>query len=263
MCVIAIKPAGVKRPPKDQLEAMCTANPDGFGYMTWSKKQGLQVRKTMDAEQFVKWVQKIPDRQPVVYHARIATHGSVNVRNSHPFLSDDKQWAFAHNGILRIQNERDMTDSETFFRRIAMPMLQAGYHPNDKGDFDAMVATIIDSSKFVFMDSDGNIYHYGVFIEDNGLLFSNASYRPYKERWTWRDYPQFHHGWDDAEDEVQDYTENDATFDALVERLSADMETDPEVWEKSTAELYDEYKANYPVSWNDFVAAFDFAQMFV
>ncbi len=158
MCIIAIKPVGVKRPTKDQLEAMCTANPDGFGYMTWSKKKGLQVRKTMNEEQFLKWVQKIPDTQPVVYHARIATHGSVNVRNCHPFLSDDKQWAFAHNGILRIQNERDMTDSETFFRRIAMPMLRAGYHPNDKGDFDAMVNTIIDGSKFAFMDGNGNIY---------------------------------------------------------------------------------------------------------
>lgn len=262
MCIIAIKPAGVKRPTKDQLEAMCTANPDGFGYMTWSKKKGLQVRKTMNEEQFLKWVQKIPDTQPVVYHARIATHGSVNVRNCHPFLSDDKQWAFAHNGILRIQNERDMTDSETFFRRIAMPMLRAGYHPNDKGDFDAMVNTIIDGSKFAFMDGNGNIYTYGNYIKDNGLLFSNGSYQPFKQRWGWRDYPQFHDGWE-TDDVPADCTDSDAVFDNLVERLAQDMENDPEVWEKSTAELYDKYKAYYPVSWNDFVEAFDFAQMFV
>ncbi len=261
MCIIAIKPAGVKRPTKDQLEAMCTANPDGFGYMTWSKKKGLQVRKTMDAEQFLKWVQKIPDTQPVVYHARIATHGSVNVRNCHPFLSDDKQWAFAHNGILHIQNEQDKTDSETFFRRIAMPMLRAGYKPNDKGDFDAMVETIIGGSKFTFMDSHGNIYHYGEYINDEGLLFSNSSYLPYNIRWTWRDYPQFGTGWNE-EDEATDYPQSNAVFDNLVERLAQDMNNDPEIWEKSTAELYDKYKAYYPVSWNDFVEAFDYAQMF-
>ncbi len=262
MCIIAIKYAGVKRPTKEQFEAMCTANPDGFGYMTWSKKKGLQVRKTMDAEQFQKWVEKIPDSQPVVYHARIATHGSVSVRNCHPFLSDDKQWAFAHNGILHIQNERDKTDSETFFRSIALPMLRAGYKPNDKGDFDAMVSTIIDGSKFAFMDGNGRIYTYGNYIEDNGLLFSNSSYLPYDRRWTWRDYPQLGIGWDDIED-VPDYTETDMVFDDLVERLSQDMETDPEIWEQSTAELYDKYKAYYPVSRNDFVEAFDYAQMFV
>lgn len=179
MCVIAIKPAGAKRPTDEQLKAMCSNNPNGFGYMTWSKDKGLQVYKTMSEKEYTKQVKKIPDEQPVVYHMRIATHGSVQQKNCHPFLSDDKHWAFAHNGILSIQNDGDMTDSETFFRRLAVPLLKLGLKPNDKGDFDAMVNTIIGASKFVFMDAHGIIYSYGQFIHDGELYFSNSSYMPF------------------------------------------------------------------------------------
>jgi len=182
MCIIAIKPASVKRPTDEQFKAMCSANPDGFGYMTWSKDKGLQVYKTMSESEYMKRVKKIPDEQPVVYHMRIATHGSVQAKNCHPFMSDDKHWAFAHNGILSIQNEQDMTDSETFFRRLAIPLLKLGFKPNDKGDFDAMVSTIIGGSKFVFMDKYGKIYTYGQFIHDGELYFSNSSYQPFDYR---------------------------------------------------------------------------------
>lgn len=182
MCIIAIKPAGAKRPTNEQLKTMCQANPNGFGFMTWSKDKGLQIYKTMSEKEYMKQVKKIPDEQPVVYHMRIATHGSVQQSNCHPFLSDDKHWAFAHNGVLSIQNEGDMTDSETFFRRLAVPLLKLGFTPNDNGDFDAMVNTIIGGSKFVFMDAHGKIYSYGQFIHDGELYFSNSSYQPYDYR---------------------------------------------------------------------------------
>ena len=190
MCIIAIKPAGSKRPTNEQFKEMCTSNPDGFGYMTWSKDKGLQVYKTMSEKEYMKRVKKIPDEQPVVYHMRIATHGSVQAKNCHPFMSDDKYWGFAHNGILNIPNENDMTDSETFFRRLAIPLLKRGFKPNDNGDFDAMVNNIIGGSKFVFMDKHGKIYTYGQFIHDGELYFSNTSY----QTWDYRAYLPL--GWD-------------------------------------------------------------------
>jgi hypothetical protein len=41
------------------------------------------------------------------------------------------------------------------------------------------VNAIIGSSKFVFMDMRGNIKHYGHYIDDDGLLYSNTSYLDY------------------------------------------------------------------------------------
>ena len=177
MCIVAIKPAGVQKPTQEQFDAMCTANSSGFGFMTWSKEKGLQVRKTMNKEQYIRWVNKIPDEQPVVYHMRIPTHGSVQAKNCHPFMDATKHWAFAHNGVLSISNEGDMTDSETFFKRVAMPFIYAGMLPNSK-PFDKMINAIIGSSKFAFMNDKGEIFKYGNFIKEGDLFFSNDSYKP-------------------------------------------------------------------------------------
>ncbi len=267
MCIICIKPAGVQRPTKEQVNAMLTSNPDGFGYMTWSPDKGLQVRKTMDANKFAKWVEQIPDEQPVVYHARIATHGSIQERNCHPFLSADKQWGFAHNGILSIANEGDMTDSETFFRRIE-PLLAAGYTPTIEGygAFDAMVAAVIGSSKFAFLNNEGAIYHYGNFIEDGGLLFSNSSYKPY-------DYGEWFSGLKigklsgkkskGKKKQTPAYRQTPCSTELyydLVEQLYNDMLSDGRVWELPMYDLYEEYAVNYPVSWEYFTEAFDEAE---
>jgi len=177
MCIIAIKPAKAAKPTREMFDAMIKGNPDGFGYMTWSAEKGLQVRKTMDSKLYLKWVNKIPDEQPVVYHMRIATHGSVQVKNCHPFQDATKTWGFAHNGVLSIHNEGDMTDSETFFKRIAMPFIYAGMLPESK-PFDKMVEAIIGYSKFVFLHR-GEIFKYGNFIKEGDLYFSNTSYKPY------------------------------------------------------------------------------------
>lgn len=261
MCIIAIKPASAKRPTNEQFKAMCQANPNGFGFMTWSKDKGLQVYKTMSEKEYMKQVKKIPDEQPVVYHMRIATHGSVQQSNCHPFLSDDKHWAFAHNGILSIQNEGDMTDSETFFRRLAVPLLKHGFRPNDNGDFDAMVNTIIGASKFVFMDAHGKIYSYGNFIHDGELYFSNSSYQPFDYR------TLLPLGWDccgtkkgkkkSKKKASVDIDEDLA--DMLAQDLYDGMYCDPYFYDRSKETIYNEdYKD--VCSWATFEMAYDQAE---
>lgn len=182
MCIIAVKYKGVARPTDEQFKQMMKANPDGFGLAYYDKNENkIVVKKTMKEKKYLKWVQKIDEDTPAIFHMRIATHGSVQEKNCHPFLSDDGRWAFAHNGVLTIHNEGDMTDSETYFKRIAMPFLNGGYTPNDT-EFLCMQNAIIGTSKFVYMDSEGTIYKFGNFIEENGLFFSNSSYMPYDWR---------------------------------------------------------------------------------
>lgn len=262
MCIIAIKPARVKRPTDKQFVAMCKANPNGFGFVTWTKESGLIVKKTMDEKTYLKWVKDIPDEQPVIYHMRIATHGSINEKNCHPFLSDDKNWAFAHNGILSIQNEGDMTDSETFFRRLAVPMLKAGFKPNDKGDFDAMVDTIIGASKFVFMDNNGSIYSYGNFIHDGELYFSNPSYIPYDDYRalipTCLDscYGKKHKK--SKKNKKEKPAIDTDMVDTVTDQLYNGMMNEPFFFDKSKEEIYKDYKDF--VSWTEFEMAWDEAE---
>lgn len=239
MCVICAKARGVARPTNKQIDAMIASNPHGFGLATFENGQ-IIVRKTMDASVYKQWATAVPNDVPAIFHMRIATHGSINELNCHPFLSDDKQWAFAHNGVLGIQNEGDMTDSETFFKRLAMPMIHSGHLPHDKdGVFDRMVDCIIGSSKFVFMNNKGNIIRYGNWIEDGGLFFSNSSYQPV----LWDDY--FGMPITSGKSRGVNSIGSDEYYE-LVEDLSSYFMYEPNPYDCTTDELYQSYKQTYP-----------------
>ncbi len=51
----------------------------------------------------------------------------------------------------------------------------------------------INNSKMAFLDCEENIYTIGDFIEDNGILYSNSSYkeRAYLFNFSWDDYVDY------------------------------------------------------------------------
>ena len=180
MCILVIKGSGVRRPTDKQFRNMMERNPDGFG-LAFVKKGEVIVKKTMNPKTYLKWVRKVDDGTPALFHMRIATHGSVTERNCHPFIDQELNVAFAHNGVLPIDAEGDMTDSETAFRRVFAPLMKAGHAPGSEV-FDLAVKCLIGTSRFTFISGDGTIARYGNFIQEGGLLFSNASYED------WNDY---------------------------------------------------------------------------
>ena len=264
MCVICIKPAGVAAPTKDMLKAMSDNNPNGFGIATIGNDGGIHCYHTMDAKKFIKKGLKIADDSPAIYHCRIATHGSITEKNCHPFLSADGKWAFAHNGILSIQNDGDMTDSETFFRYIAEPLLKAGHQPYDDGTFDRMVESIIGSSKFAFMDSSGNIYRYGQYVTENGLFFSNTSYLSYDDmltKYAWDRWGMFTDTPDGTADEVTDDGLYWQCYDELCAALTEDMLTDRK-YSDSALMAYEYLHSKFKsLSVEDFEYAFEEARI--
>lgn len=179
MCILIAKPKSVRKPTMTELETSAANNPDGCG-VAWVQNKKLHIYHSSKIDgTFRNILESIPDNAPAIYHFRIATHGGVNLRNCHPFVSDDNKIAFAHNGVLSIQNdkERDWTDSETAFKYLFLPILQV--YKIDSQQFTAAVNTIIGSSKFAFLQSDGTLTTFGNFINEDGLMFSNTSYKPY------------------------------------------------------------------------------------
>lgn len=164
--------------PSDRtIRVMADANPHGFG-IAYNENYKLIVKKTMDLEEYIAWCHEVPQDSGAILHLRIATHGSVQEKNCHPFLSEDGNLAFAHNGVLSIHNRGDMTDSETFFRDCLEHLWNLGITPNDYR-FKNACDMVIGSSKFSFIDNEGNINYMGNWIEDEELLFSNTSYIDY------------------------------------------------------------------------------------
>jgi predicted glutamine amidotransferase len=175
MCIISIKKKGIKFPSVDIVKNMCENNDDGFSIVTQRNGGRPRIYKTLKMRDFLNYYRALVKASDgtdtsMFIHARIKTHGTQRIENCHGWRSDGI--VFAHNGILSIANRDDMTDSETFFRDIFIPAYRQGGWKMAEKTIDCVIGT----SKFVFMGKDGEIKHYGTYIEDDGVLYSNYTY---------------------------------------------------------------------------------------
>ena len=179
MCIIIAKARKQQGPTWDSIMHATQRNPDGFA-LAYSLGRGRKPRiirsmKRADVLDVLKGIVNCKAASWIL-HARIATHGSKRLENCHCWQDADTGLIFAHNGILSVHPEGDMTDSETAFRRLLVPAMQAG-----GGEaFEAAVSTIIGFSKFAVMDHTGEIYLYGSYLEEEEASYSNDTYKPYQ-----------------------------------------------------------------------------------
>lgn len=166
MCVIIVKPAGVKIPSRNVLRAAYLANPHGCGFVSTN-----HAFKTLYYEEFIGRLAEVDDSEACIIHFRLATHGSIKRSNCHPFKKGDVY--FAHNGILGIEPVGDKTDSETAFIRYIYPAIKK--HGMDSADTDCMIKRIIGYSKFAIMKAGSHeVKTYGNFTQwRDGCLYSN------------------------------------------------------------------------------------------
>ena len=194
MCIIAIKPAGMKMPAGTTIENMWYNNPDGGGFMYTSGgnvhiEKGFMSLKDLKAA--LKQLEKTIDvvNTPIILHFRITTHGKTSPGNCHPFPVVEKlpllqmtkfkaPLAVAHNGIINIKpSKEDISDTMEYIMTQLAPMyqLKKDFYKDEAGK--KLIYNFI-RSKMVFLDSAGRIETIGDFIEDkDGVLYSNTSYR--------------------------------------------------------------------------------------
>lgn len=182
MCILIAKKSNVRKMTTQEIKNSASNNPDGFG-MSYVYKGKMYIHKTFILEDIIKINDELPSDTPIIYHFRIATHGKVNENNCHPFIDKEQGVSFAHNGVLSIENDKqkDWTDSETAFRYIFLPLLKV--MDINSNEFECAVNTIIGSSKFAFLQENGEITTFGNFINEDGLLFSNSTYTYDKKQW--------------------------------------------------------------------------------
>lgn len=170
MCIIVAKIKGSDFPSTDIISNCIARNPDGFA-MAWNTPEGtVETFRTMDPDMALsKYAELSRTLDPAVtgllFHARIATHGSKRIENCHCWTErlGKHTIAFAHNGILRnIPNRDDMTDSETFFRDYLLPVLRGAGWKSAKNLADIVAGC---TSKFAFLSDTGGIELTGEFIK--------------------------------------------------------------------------------------------------
>lgn len=174
MCVIIVKPAGVKMPSNNILALAHAHNPHGCGFVTPN-----HYCRTLDFKTFKRELAKVKTSEPCIMHFRFATHGSVKKSNCHPFRRGDVY--FAHNGILDIHPRGDMTDSETAFADYIYPTIAE--YGLDSDDTRYVIAGLLGFSKFAILQGD-QVRIFGDFASrGDGCLYSNLRFLPYTRSW--------------------------------------------------------------------------------
>lgn len=199
MCIIAAKKANTAMPTTETIENMWYVNPDGAGFM-YAKDGVVHIEKGfMSLDSFLARLERLGKEidltaHSLVMHFRITTHGGTKPENCHPFpvsdnlpvlrkLHNKAKLGVAHNGIIPITT-RDKTISDTMEYIMSQLAPLHRFAPNFYKNPDAMllVKNAIQS-KMCFMDTSGNLYTVGDFVEDGGMLYSNTSYQSSYKSW--------------------------------------------------------------------------------
>lgn len=202
MCIIAIKPAGIKLPATDTIENMWYNNPDGAGFM-YATGGTVHIRKGfMALKDFKSAINKLEKsvevtNTPIVLHFRITTHGGTAPGNTHPFPVTEKlpllqmtkskaPLAVAHNGVIGIKpSQKDISDTMEYITSQLAPLyqLKKDFYRQDAGK--KLIYNFI-KSKMAFLDGHGRIETVGDFTRgDDGLLYSNSSYKARTVYYNW------------------------------------------------------------------------------
>jgi hypothetical protein len=167
MCVIIVCKRGVPLPPEEELRDAFRRNPDGCGFVSETDHY-----KSLHFATFMRHLRRRNINENVIIHFRYATHGSVKVKNCHPFFYNG-YW-FAHNGVLPIISVNDKTDSQICFEKCLYPVIKKFGWASDEQKCE-MAYWTRNGSKFAMMHK-GELLLSGNFVEMDGRLYSNLNH---------------------------------------------------------------------------------------
>jgi glutamine amidotransferase len=179
MCIAIYKPAD-KTISEEILKECYRSNSDGAGFM-YVQNKSLYVEKGFFTFDDFYEAYKYHENKQVVLHFRIKTHGPVVAENCHPF-NINKGLAFVHNGIISGFGSHDYSDTRAFNNEILKPLVSKW---GNLSIFQPAIKSLLESrigySKLIFLDRHGNV---NIFNEskgawDDGIWYSNNSYKPY------------------------------------------------------------------------------------
>lgn len=188
MCLLTFIPADVQ-PDMDALYNGTVFNEDGHGYAIVDRDQ-LIIRKGLKAEAVLesfKTVRAAHPHGPALFHSRMSTHGSNNVKNCHPFhVGGDRRTVIAHNGILPKDVWPSKTDHRSDTRIAAEDFIPRLGSLKLRRTRLAVEKWMQPQNKIVILTVNPQ-YRASAFIlneeagiwEADGIWYSNDGYLPY------------------------------------------------------------------------------------
>jgi len=179
MCIAIYKPEN-KILSQATLKECYDANPDGAGFM-YAQNKKLHIEKGFFSYDSFYNAFKQHEHKQAVIHFRIKTHGKIDTTNCHPFAVNNSI-GFVHNGIINGFGDANHSDTIGFNNAILQPLVHKW---GNLALFQDPIINLIEGrigySKLVFLDRHGNhkIMNEGKGVWDDGVWYSNNSYKPY------------------------------------------------------------------------------------
>ena len=219
MCIIVYKPINIDYPSKAELKRLFASNPDGAGFM-YADGGDVVIRRGFMS--FKALYNALPrTRGDVVIHMRIATHGGVNPRLTHPFpvttntrkltrLECRARYGVAHNGVVDITSDtKELSDTAVFVRDYVAPLYALA---GASAWSNSLLEAAAGSSRLAIMSADG-VALLGRWYEHNGVYYSNKGYE-HAPRYSWSDYyAGYYSGYYDYDGYAERWREQSAQAD--------------------------------------------------
>ena len=166
------------------LHGVYTRNSDGIGVM-FANEFGLNILRCVpeNEKDFIDFFKKNIEGRDCVWHARMRTHGDIDLTNCHPYqiISGEEGYPLylAHNGVLSMGNSADTTKSDTwhYIQNYLRPMLLNNPEFFKTKAFKDMVASHIGhNNKVIIMDAYGDsvIINESAGVRHEGSWLSNT-----------------------------------------------------------------------------------------
>ena len=182
MCIAIFKPKN-KSIKKKYYKTSFNENPDGAGFLYVENNRITIHKGFFTFSEFWSAYSKLNTvNLPMIIHFRIATHGTIDKENCHPFIVNN-ELGFAHNGIIDIKTKGNESDTSAFNRRILKKIENLPYMLQNSDGVVKLMAKSVGSSKLVFLDVYGEhkIINAHLGTWENGSWFSNHSFKPRKK----------------------------------------------------------------------------------
>lgn len=215
MCIIIAKDKSGRIPTIEELTNSFTYNSDGAGFM-YVKNDKVVIDKgymklTDFLDRFKELCEEFNDfkNKSLVIHCRIGTSSGNTPENTHPYPISGKvkdlhkthiecDLGMAHNGIIHDYTpsgkKPNTNDTQEFILKYVNKLYDK-WEDFYKDKYILSGMEDITNSKLVFMNTSGDLYYVGEFVEDEKLKFSNTSYKSYSYYKTGKSYYTNHYDW--------------------------------------------------------------------
>lgn len=129
MCLLILKPAGVRLPTSEEITRAWTRNRDGGGFSFREADGTLTLCKGIFSleSMLASMSEHLTPEMEVVIHLRFSTHKGDRVKNCHPHRIDGGNLGVcSHNGVIDINHRKGESDTRAYIRQIIEPLMRDG-----------------------------------------------------------------------------------------------------------------------------------------